>query len=38
VLQAFLSLAEARIDAIDREAGVARDRARIAITYGSDAK
>ena len=38
VLQAFLSLAEARIDAIDREADVARDGARIVITYGSDAQ
>jgi len=37
VLQAFLALAEARIDAIDREADVVRDGARIVLTYGSDA-
>ena len=37
-LQAFLALAEARIDAIDREADVARDGARIVLTYGSDAQ
>ena len=36
VLQAFLALAEARIDAIDRQADVARDGARIVLTYGSD--
>ncbi len=35
-LQAFLALAEARIDAIDRQADVARDGARIVLTYGSD--
>ena len=34
VLQAFLALAEAGIDAIDREADVVRDGARIALTYG----
>jgi outer membrane protein TolC len=38
VLQAFLDLAEANIDAIDREADVARDGARIVLTYGSDAQ
>jgi cobalt-zinc-cadmium efflux system outer membrane protein len=37
VLQAFLGFAEARIDAIEREADVARDGARIVLTYGSDA-
>ena len=37
VLQAFLAFAEARIDAIDREADVVRDGARIVLTYGSDA-
>ena len=37
VLQAFLAFAEARIDAIDREADVTRDGARIVLTYGSDA-
>ena len=36
VLQAFLALAEARIDAIDREADVVRDGARIVLTYGSE--
>jgi cobalt-zinc-cadmium efflux system outer membrane protein len=36
VLQAFLALAEARIDAINRDADVARDGARIVLTYGSD--
>ena len=38
VLQAFLAFAEARIDAIDREADVTRDGARIVLTYGSDAQ
>ncbi len=38
VLQAFLALAEARIDAINRDADVARDGARIVLTYGSDAQ
>ena len=38
VLQAFLALAEARIDALNREADVARDGARIVLTYGSDAQ
>ncbi len=36
VLAAFLALAEARIDLIDREAEVARDGARLVLTYGSD--
>jgi outer membrane protein TolC len=36
VLQARLALAEARIDAIDREADVVRDGARIVLTYGSE--
>jgi cobalt-zinc-cadmium efflux system outer membrane protein len=38
VLQAFLSLAEARVDAINRDADVARDGARLVLTYGSDAQ
>ena len=38
VLQAFLAFAEARIDAIDREADVTRDGARIVLTYGSGAQ
>ncbi len=38
VLQAFLALAEARIDAINRDADVARDGARLVLTYGSDAQ
>lgn len=38
VLQAFLALAEARIDAVNRDADVARDGARIVLTYGSDAQ
>ena len=38
VLQAFLALAEARIDAINRDADVVRDGARIVLTYGSDAQ
>jgi cobalt-zinc-cadmium efflux system outer membrane protein len=37
-LQAALALAEARIDAIDREADVVRDGARIVLTYGSDSQ
>jgi cobalt-zinc-cadmium efflux system outer membrane protein len=36
-LNATLALAEARIDTLDREADVARDGVRIALTYGSDA-
>jgi outer membrane protein, heavy metal efflux system len=36
VLQAFLALAEVRIDLVDRQADVARDGARIVLTYGSD--
>jgi outer membrane protein, heavy metal efflux system len=36
VLQAFLALAEVRIDLVDRQADVARDGARIILTYGSD--
>ena len=36
VLTALLDLAEARIDRLDREADVAVDGARIALTYGSD--
>ncbi len=35
VLAAFLALAEARVDVIDREAAVARDGAKIVLTYGS---
>jgi outer membrane protein TolC len=38
VLQAFLALAEAQVDVIDREADVVRDGARIVLTYGSDAR
>ena len=38
VLQAFLALAEARVDAIDREADAVRDGARIVLTYGSNAR
>lgn len=38
VLQAFLGLAEARVDAIDREAAVARDGARIVLTFGAQAQ
>jgi cobalt-zinc-cadmium efflux system outer membrane protein len=36
VLGAFLGLAESRIDALEREAVVARDAVRIINTYGSD--
>jgi outer membrane protein, heavy metal efflux system len=36
VLGAFLALAEVRIDALAREADVARDGVRIVLTYGSD--
>lgn len=36
VLNAQLALTEARIDTLDREADVARDGARIALTYGSE--
>ncbi len=35
VLQAFLGLAEARVDALDREAAVVRDVVRINLTYGA---
>lgn len=35
VLQAFLGLAEARVDALDREADVVRDAVRIHLTYGA---
>lgn len=38
VLQAFLALAEVRIDTLDRQADVTRDAARIVLTYGSDAQ
>ncbi|WP_309607208.1 TolC family protein [Phenylobacterium sp.] len=38
VLQALLSLAEARVDTINREADVARDGARIVLTFGSQAQ
>lgn len=37
VLQAFLTLADAHIDRLDREAELARQTARIALTYGTDA-
>jgi outer membrane protein TolC len=33
VLQAFIGLAEARVDALDREADVVRDAVRINLTY-----
>lgn len=36
VLAAFMGLAEARLDALDREADVARDAVRITLTYGVD--
>jgi outer membrane protein TolC len=36
VLQAFLALAEARIDAINRQADVVRDGTRIVLTFGSE--
>ena len=35
VLQAFLGLAEARVDALDREAAVVRDAVRINLNYGA---
>ncbi len=38
VQQAQLALAEARIDALSREADVARDGIRINLTYGTDAQ
>jgi cobalt-zinc-cadmium efflux system outer membrane protein len=38
VLSAFLALAEARTDLVDREADVVRDGARIVLTYGSDSQ
>jgi outer membrane protein TolC len=38
VLSALLALAEARTDAVDRQADVARDAVRIALTYGKDAQ
>lgn len=38
VLQAFLSLADADIDRLDREAETARAAVRIALTYGADAR
>ena len=38
VLGAFLALAEARIDALAREGDVARDAARIVLTYGNEAQ
>lgn len=37
VLQAFLALADAHIDRLDREAALSRDTVRIALTYGTDA-
>ena len=36
VLSAALALAEAKVDLINREADVARDGARITLTYGSN--
>ena len=35
VLQAFLAVAEAKLDALNREADATRDGARINLTYGS---
>jgi cobalt-zinc-cadmium efflux system outer membrane protein len=35
VLQAYVALAEARVDALDREADVVRDAVRINLTYGT---
>lgn len=35
VLQAFLGVAEARVDALDREAAVVRDAVRINLNYGA---
>ncbi len=37
-LQAYLALAEARVDAIDREADVVRDGARIVLTFEEQAQ
>lgn len=37
VLDAFTALADARLDALDREAETARDAVRLNITYGSEA-
>lgn len=36
LVETFTSLADAKLDALDREAMVARDGARILLTYGSD--
>lgn len=36
LVEAFTGLADAKLDALDREATVARDGARILLTYGSD--
>ena len=36
VLDAFTALVDAKLDALDREAEVARDAVRLNITYGSD--
>ncbi len=36
VLEVFTGLADARLDALDREAALARDTARITLTYRSD--
>ncbi len=37
-LQAYLALAEAHVDAIDRQADVVRDGARIVLTFGEQAQ
>ncbi|MFD3263822.1 TolC family protein [Phenylobacterium ferrooxidans] len=37
VLEAFLALADAHIDRLDREAALSRDTVRIALTYGTEA-
>lgn len=36
VLQAFLALAEAKVNVLDREADVVRDAVRLNLTYGAD--
>lgn len=38
VVEAFTALADAQLAVLDREAAMARDNARIAITYGSEAR
>ena len=38
VIEAFTGLADARLEALDREALVVRETVRIALTYGEDAQ